>query len=128
MPMSEDTKALFKGFPPTGAKHNVTPTSLILEDNGTFSFYYSDALIDEEQSAMDAYAEDFVNNEGSGEEISLSIIVNLPALVSNLIDGDYCHRIPGGKFKANVTERAALESLRKQLQDSIDILDRVVYE
>lgn len=108
--------------------HTVVPEGIIMADDGTLSFYFSEALDGVDQLALQAFAMDFVNLESSDTEVNVDIIVDMPAMIKDMLEISYGFLQSDGTFLVDGDKRTAFESVKKQLQDSLALLDKIVYE
>jgi len=107
----------------------VNAESLTLDDDGTISLYFTEALALPEypdHQAMYAWAERALDPSRDGEA-NVSIVLDLPAMVKDLLGT--CHgseNVLGG-FTVKTTEQVALTKVKEQLQQALALFDRVTY-
>ena len=113
----------------TTALHTCVPEHFHLDTDGQLKLYFSEALDTLDQREMQCFAMNYVNSEGQdGPEVNLDIVLDLPKMFLSTVVGTYCEPLPNGTFLTEVSQRGAFEKLKKDLLESIAILDKIVYE
>lgn len=107
----------------------VNAESLALDDDGTISLYFTESLALPEypdHQALYTWAERALDPSRIGEA-NVSIVLDLPALVKDLlITGHGCKNALGG-FTVATTEKEALTKVKEQLEQALALFDRVTY-
>lgn len=106
--------------------HVIKPDTLHMADDGTLKFYFSDVLTSKDDLTLLAWAQDI--RDGRPEEINLDIVIDLPLLVREMLEYGYCGKLPDGKYHTEMNLKPAFDAVKKQLQDSLTLLDKIVYE
>lgn len=108
------------------SKHVVKPESIMMDSDGTLSYYFSNVLEEPNQQAMEEWAHDLTSN--GEEEVNLSIVVDLPTVIEDLLAYGHGSKKDDGGYLVDACSRPALAAVRKQLTAALAMLDRIEYD
>lgn len=108
----------------------VNVDSLMMDEDGTLSLYFTDSLAMPEhpnQLAMQTYAELATDPTRVGEA-SVSIVLDLPAMIKDLLSSDVGYEDDKGLFHIDEKHKPALDNVKAQLIDALILFNRVRYQ
>lgn len=108
------------------AVHVVTPENIHVDKDGTLFYYFSDALDGEDQEALRNWGGELGLNTPA--ENNLSIVVDLPAMMHDLLAIGYGSERAEGGYLVDHTHRPMLDAVKQQLEDVLAKLNAVHYE
>lgn len=108
------------------AVHVVTPENIHVDKDGTLFYYFSDALDGEDQDALRNWGHALPDHQEA--ENNLSIVVDLPTMVHDLLAIGYGSERAEGGYLVDHTHRPMLDAVKQQLEDALAKLNSVHYE
>ncbi len=107
----------------------VNNTNLLLDEDGTLGLYFSSSLAEpdnHDQVAMYTWAELAVDPTRV-DEASVSIVLDLPEMVKELLGNDFGHENVIGGFTVDPAHEPALGKVKEQLEEALALFRRVTY-
>lgn len=105
--------------------HVVTPENIHVDKDGTLFYYFSDALDGEDQEALRIWGHELTL--ATPAENNLSIVVDMPAMVHDLLAIGYGSERAEGGYLVDAEHRPMLDAVKRQLEEALAKLNTVHY-
>lgn len=110
-------------------QHVVPVSSLNVDRDGNLYAYLTDSMLSEEETPLLEWAQKTVRDldDLRAPEHTLAFVLDLPTAMLEILGEDCGHVKLNGRFEIDADQRERLTVVRKQLEDSLALFDKIDY-